>query len=99
MLGKSIPAASDYYTPTRIMSEFEEVTGKKGRYMQVEADKYKTFLPPPMAQEILENHFLLEDTGYFGSESLDDGKALLQKFGMRPTTWKEFIAKNKDAFE
>ncbi|KAK1143699.1 hypothetical protein N8T08_006099 [Aspergillus melleus] len=31
VLGKQILAASDYYGPARIISEFEEVTGKKDR--------------------------------------------------------------------
>ena len=33
MLGKAVPAAADYYTPARVVAEFEEITGKKAQFV------------------------------------------------------------------
>lgn len=91
-------AAADYYTLNRIMSEFEEVTGKQGRYVQIDQDTYKSFLPPPIAQEILENELLCEDPGFFDGASLVQGHNLLAEVGLAPTTWKDFLRSQKELF-
>jgi hypothetical protein len=95
---KQILAASDYYTPKRILSEFEEVTGRRANFVQVDAETYKSFLPPSMAQEMLENHLFIEEPGYYKGQSLEASKRLLAEVGLRSTSWKDFIEKNKNAF-
>jgi len=91
-------AAADYYTLSRIMEEFQEVTGKKGQYVQLDQDVYKSFLPPPIAQEILENELLCEDPGFFAGGSLADGHKLLAEVGLAPTTWKDYLRSKKELF-
>jgi hypothetical protein len=98
VLGKQVRAAADYYTLSRIMDEFQEVTGKEGRYVQIDQDTYKSYLPPPIAQEILENELLCEDPGFFAGGSLVDGHDLLAGVGLAPTTWKEFLQSKKELF-
>lgn len=98
VLGKQILAAADYYTPTRIISEFEEATGKKGRFVSVDKETYKGFLPEPMAEEMLENHLFIEDPGYFAGKSLKESLDLLAGVGLKPTSWKQFLARNKASF-
>ncbi|KAF2664061.1 putative NmrA family transcriptional regulator [Microthyrium microscopicum] len=88
--GKQILAASDYYPVTRIISEFEEVTGKKINYRQISSEQYKSFLPDFMAEEMLENHLLIESPGYFNGMSLQES---LDALDDKPTTWKEFVKK------
>lgn len=92
-IGKQTYAAVDYYTPKRILAEFSEVLGRPANFMQVPGDTFKSFLPPPVAQELLENMLLLEEPGYYAGAALTDG-------GPRPpqdelTTWKEFVQANK----
>ncbi|KAL2201933.1 NmrA-domain-containing protein [Sarocladium strictum] len=98
VLGKQIHAAADYYTLNRIMEEFSEVTGKQGQYAQIPHDVYKSFLPPPIAQEILENELLCEEPGFFAGGSLVEGHELLKEVGLAPTTWKDFIGARKELF-
>lgn len=93
--GKRIFAATDYYTPERILAEFEEVTGKKATFVQVSAEQYKSSLPEFMAEEMLENHLFIENPGYYNGASLGESLSLLEE---KPTTWKEFIKKS-GAFE
>jgi len=97
-LGKQIHAAADYYTPTRIVDEFSAVTGHKSQYVQLDHGVYKGFLPPPIAQEILENELLCEDPGFFAGGSLSEGHELLAEAGLAVTTWKEFLERNKVRF-
>ncbi|KAF1816397.1 NmrA-domain-containing protein [Eremomyces bilateralis CBS 781.70] len=57
-------------------------------FTQVTADQYKSFLPDSMAQEMLENHLLIEEPGLFDGISLQESLDALED---KPTTWKEFV--------
>ncbi len=85
-------AASDYYTPERILADVTEVTGKKTAYVQLTPEQYKSNLPPASADEMLENHLFIEKPGYFNGASLKESLDLLDE---KPTTWKEFITRNR----
>ncbi|KAH6609087.1 hypothetical protein Trco_002433 [Trichoderma cornu-damae] len=91
--GNRILAAADYYTIDRLISEFSEVVGKPAQAVRISDDKFKSFLSATAAQELLENMKLLEDPGYYAGEALEGSLALLEE---KPTTWKEFVGKNKD---
>ncbi|KAK0732264.1 hypothetical protein B0H67DRAFT_502459 [Lasiosphaeris hirsuta] len=99
VVNKSIHAAADYYTPTRIMDEFTQVTGHKGLYVQLDSDLYMSFLPPHIAQEILENELLCEEPGFFAGASLSEGHNLLAEVGLKVTSWKEFLEVKKGDFK
>ncbi|KAJ4297510.1 hypothetical protein N0V90_005402 [Kalmusia sp. IMI 367209] len=98
VLSKQILAAAGYYTPSQIVSEFTEVTGKKAQFIPVDANTYKGFLPGPMADEMLENHFFIEEPGYYAGQDLTESLDLVANVGLKPATWKEFLQKNKDVF-
>ncbi|KAL4906691.1 hypothetical protein BDW74DRAFT_150966 [Aspergillus multicolor] len=96
--GVQILAASDYYTPTRILSEFEEVTGHKTRFVQIDYETYKSFMPGYLGLEMLENHLFIEEPGYFLGRSLKESQELVADAGFKLTSWKEFLEKNKGVF-
>ncbi|RDW72308.1 NmrA/HSCARG family protein [Aspergillus mulundensis] len=96
--GVQILAATDYYTPTRILKEFEEVTGHKTRFVQIDYETYKSFMPGYLGLEMLENHLFIEEPGYFLGRSLKESQALVADAGFRLTTWKEFIERHKGRF-
>ncbi|KAJ3544623.1 hypothetical protein NM208_g2955 [Fusarium decemcellulare] len=98
VLGKQILAAADYYTPTQIVSEFEEVVGKTARFVPIDAATYKSFLPEPLADEMLENHLFIEEPGYYNDRDLKESLDLLSSVGLRPTSWKEFLRAHKEEF-
>lgn len=91
--GKHIYAATEYYTPARLMSEFSEVLGKPAKAVQITPEQYRSFLSPAMAQEMLENMLLLEEPGYYGGADLGESLGLLSE---QPTSWKSFVEKNKE---
>ncbi|KAM0347677.1 hypothetical protein ACHAPU_004691 [Fusarium lateritium] len=95
-LNKRIFAATDYYSPNKIMAEFSEVMGKPATFNQVPAEVFKTFLPASIADELTENMILLEDPGYYGDADLKESLDLLDE---KPVTWKEFVEKNKSKWE
>ncbi|EFY97672.1 NmrA-like family protein [Metarhizium robertsii] len=95
--GRVIRAATDYYTPSRIVSEFEAVTGKKVAFREVPHEAFKAALPPAAAQELLENMLLLQEPGYYAGADLKDSLALLGQD--KPTTWKAFVEENKAKWE
>ncbi|KAF4457128.1 hypothetical protein F53441_916 [Fusarium austroafricanum] len=95
-LNKRIYAASDYYSPNKIISEFSEVIGKPAKFQQVPADVFESFLPPPIAKELTENMMLLESPGYYNDADLKESLDLLDE---KPVSWKEFVEKNKSSWE
>lgn len=90
--GKQILAATNYYTPEQLVTEFSEVMGKPAKFAKISEDTYKSFLPEPIAQEMLENMLLLEEPGYYAGADLKESLGLLDE---KPTTWKAFVEKNK----
>ncbi|KAJ5758382.1 hypothetical protein N7520_005538 [Penicillium odoratum] len=97
LIGAQILAADNYYTPAEILNNFEAVTGQKTRYVQVDSDTYKSFMPPALADELLENHLFIEEPGYYNGRSLDSTKALLSSVGPKTETWKQYVEKYKDS--
>ncbi|KAL2835880.1 hypothetical protein BJY01DRAFT_252318 [Aspergillus pseudoustus] len=95
LIGAQVLAASNYYTPRQILSDFEAVTGKKTQYVQVDAETYKSFMPPTVAEELLENHLFIEDPGYYNGRSLDASQKLLSELGLKTTSWREYVEKHK----
>lgn len=91
--GKHIYAATDYFTPSRIAAEFSSVIGKPAQAVQISEEQYKSYLPEPIAQEMLENMLLLEDPGYYGGADLGESLGLLSE---PPVSWKAFVEKNKE---
>ncbi len=75
------------------------MTGKNGRFVSIDAETYKSFLPGPLAEEMLENHLFIDEPGYYAGKSLKESQDLLAKVGLKPTTWKDFLEKNKAAFQ
>ncbi|CAG8019533.1 unnamed protein product [Penicillium olsonii] len=94
-LGAQILAAAEYYTATRILAEYEEVTGRKTQFMQIDPETYKSFIPGPMGEEMLENHLFIEKPGYYNGRSLKESQDLLKKAGFQATSWKTFLEENK----
>ncbi|KAB8231678.1 NmrA/HSCARG family protein [Aspergillus alliaceus] len=98
VLGSQVLAAADYYTPSHILAEFEEVTGQKTRFLQIDSETYKNFIPGPMGLEMLQNHLFIENPGYFNGRSLEESQNLLAKAAYQPESWKEFLEVNKSSF-
>ncbi|KAH3161880.1 hypothetical protein KXW84_007658 [Aspergillus fumigatus] len=90
-LGAQILAAEDYYTPTRILQEFEEVTGQKARFVQVDPDTFKSFMPGLIGEEMLQNHLFIENPGYFNGRDLKESNDWLEKAGYQLMSWREFL--------
>ncbi|KAH7159200.1 hypothetical protein DER46DRAFT_663177 [Fusarium sp. MPI-SDFR-AT-0072] len=84
---------------TPIVSEFEEVAGKTSRFIPFDAAPCKSFLPETLADEMLENHFFIEEPGYHAGRDLRESLDLLESVGLKPTSWKDFLTANKDAFQ
>ncbi|KAH7126077.1 hypothetical protein EDB81DRAFT_846736 [Dactylonectria macrodidyma] len=91
-LGTRIYATTNYYTPAQIAAEFSEVINKPAVAIQIPDDVFKSFLPAPAAQELLENMKLLEDPGYYAGADLKESLSLLSE---EPISWKAFAELNK----
>ena len=96
-LDKSILAAGAVITPNQVVEDFKAATGKEAKLVPITYDQFKGFLPPPVAEELTENMKLIEDWYYAGEpkDGVQKSIDLVAKAGLKkPTTWKEFVAKN-----
>ncbi|KAG8164003.1 hypothetical protein KVR01_005921 [Diaporthe batatas] len=99
IFGKRVLASVDYYTPTRIISEFQEITGKPVRLVQkADWDTFMKWLPPPVGPIMFEIESGFDGVGYYAGESLEESLNILAKSGSPPTTWKDFVKENIAAF-
>ena len=89
---KHLLVAQDYYDVDQIISAFAEAGGKTITFNQVTNEQYQNSLPPIMGLELLENHLLIEEPGYYAGESL---KESLDAVPEKLVTLKEFVAKTK----
>ncbi|KAG8349398.1 hypothetical protein FVEN_g12401 [Fusarium venenatum] len=92
-VGKDIFAAAGYLTPNQLMAEWSEATGKKGKYVQLPEDVFKSYMPPSAAQLIYENMLLMQDPGYFAMGEL---APFLNAVDEKPMAWKDFARVNQD---
>ena len=86
-LGKRVLAATDYYTPTQIVSTFKELYPKAGvnaKFVQLSKEDYKAALagagmPPKAQEELYENMAFMNEFGYYGESSLDESHSVSTK--------------------
>jgi hypothetical protein len=73
--GKVMYAAEGMYTYADIAAALGKVTGMTVRYMKVDDQIYKGFMPPGFDEEMLQMNQFLRDFGYYGEGSGDgEGK-------------------------
>ena len=85
LLGQRIFGATDWYTPQQIVSTFEKVSGKKATYQALPDEVFKSFLPPVMAEELVETLIFMRDYAYYGPGAEQGLKESLQ---VAPSTQK-----------
>lgn len=75
------------------MADFEAATDGKKKivFAQITPEQYKSYLPPVMAEEMLENHLFIESPGYYDGRSLEETLSALEQ---KPTSWKEYARKH-----
>ncbi|KAH1311120.1 hypothetical protein KXX47_005933, partial [Aspergillus fumigatus] len=64
----------------------------------VDPDTFKSFMPGPIGEKMLQNHLFIENPGYFNGRDLKESNDWLEKAGYQPTSWREFLERNKAAF-
>lgn len=69
--GKELRAATAWYSFAEIVETMSKVTGKTIKYKQVPDDVFRSFLPAPMADSILQIHQYNRDYHYFGDKTPD----------------------------
>ncbi|KAF4257338.1 hypothetical protein CNMCM8057_003667 [Aspergillus fumigatus] len=57
-----------------------------------------SFMPGPIGEKMLQNHLFIENPGYFNGRDLKESNDWLEKAGYQPTSWREFLERNKAAF-
>jgi hypothetical protein len=95
-LDKPVLGVSGWHTPDFLIETFTKVTGKEAKFVQVEPEVFKGFLPPPVAEELLENMLLVRDYKYFGPDAEERAKESLALLGdEKVTTLAETVGRTK----
>jgi len=66
--GKFIAAATTIYTPEEVVDTISKATGQTVKYKQIPDEVFKGFLPPSLAQPLLEMFRFEREYGYFGRD-------------------------------
>ena len=95
--GRYVHAVSEWITPAKMLEAVSAAAGKEVKLQQVSNETYLKMLPPPVALELGETMFLIRDYSYYGlgeeKEQSESNAVLLE--GVKPTSWVEFVEKNK----
>jgi hypothetical protein len=96
MDGRRLHLASEWTTVEKMAEEFEQVTGKVFRHVDVDADGFRATMPEPYAAELHVPMCMYRETPLFGSdgrETQKDHDQVLEGVG-RPTTWAEYVRRD-----
>lgn len=89
-------AASGVYSFEDFMKDIHESTGKKVDYIQMDADKFKSFLPPSIATDITEMFEFYNDFR-FGPDTDHNVSVAHLSINFKPATAKEFFKNNSSS--
>jgi hypothetical protein len=64
--GLYVQACSEWTTPNAMVEVLSKTGGTTVKFQQVPEDLFKSFLPPPVAEEMTENMVLVRDYSYYG---------------------------------
>lgn len=95
--GRYVHAVSEWVTPAKILQAISAAAGKEVKFNELSDETYLKMLPPPLALELGETMFLIRDYSYYGvgeEKNQAESNAILLD-GMKPTSWVEFVEKNK----
>lgn len=96
--GKYIHAVSEWISPAKMLEVVSAAAGKEVKMNELDDEAYlKTLPPPPLALELGETMFLIRDYSYYGlgeEKNQAESNAILLE-GVKPTSWVEFVEKNK----
>jgi hypothetical protein len=91
LLGTRVYGATDYYTPERIIKDFQEVkpeNGSGGKAVQIKESLFKQILgsmgmPEAIQEEMLENMLLMAEFGYYGGANLNESHSVSVPLSLR----------------
>lgn len=86
---------SEWITPNKLVETLSKTAGTKVEFKEVSPEEYRSYLPAPIAQEMLENMLLVRGWSYFGkgaeTKQAESNKILGD---VKLTTWDEFVQRN-----
>ncbi|KAL8290659.1 hypothetical protein RB600_006209 [Gaeumannomyces tritici] len=101
LLGKQVPAASEYLTPEQLIAGFRATfprDGASARFVRLSHEEFIAGMraklpgaPDFVAEEVLQNMRLFAEGGYYGGRSLGETVKLVEGVGEKLTSWPEFL--------
>jgi len=92
LLNADVFGASGWWSGQEIVDTFKHVTGKTAQYVEPPADVWKGFIPnEKVAQEMLENFFLIRDYKYFGGDAEQNLTKAIELLEEAPLSLKEYF--------
>ncbi|TLD29075.1 hypothetical protein PspLS_04187 [Pyricularia sp. CBS 133598] len=99
LLGGRVLGATQYQTFDELLADFRRAfprDGANARYYELSDEQYlegmrSAGMPDYVAEEMLQNIQLLSQFGYYGGESLDETRSLVEGVGEKLTTWAEWL--------
>ena len=96
--GQVVAGTTKLYTIEEIVEILSKASGKTVKYVQVPADTFRNFMPPIMAERIMQMMLYFQDVGYYGPQTKQVVEASPQKARGKPNTFEEYLANNPVTF-
>jgi len=93
-VGKTLYGALGYYSLEDISKIISKVSKEDVGYAQIPEAAYRSFLPPPIANDLVEMFTWFEKFVYYGSQSKELVNQTLNKIDFKPTTAEEYFEAN-----
>ena len=97
--GKVLYASSSIHSLDEAAQIISKVTGKTVKYSQIPQNKYRGFLPPAVADSLLNMFLYIQDCGYYGPQTKEVVEWSARQARGRLSTLEEYLAKNPPKLE
>lgn len=97
--GKTLTAATAFYTPQQMVDAWAKITGKNVIFVQRTGGAPMGALSPEMVNSMKESTGLISDYSYYGPTGKKDLEWTLAQMQEEPTSWEDFVKANEPWFQ
>lgn len=97
--GKTLTAATAFYTPQQMVDAWAKITGKNVIFIQRTGGAPMGALSPEMVKSLKESTGLISDYSYYGPTGKKDLEWTLAQMQEEPTSWEDFVKANEPWFQ
>lgn len=93
-VGKELSAATKLYSWSGITESLSKATGQTVRYVQMPVEQWRSFMPPDVADSLVEMRKYMDEFGYYGADTRAKVQWSAEQARGNLTTLDEYLQQN-----